>query len=832
VGDGYGGKAMKSIARRFERIMDKYLIPAGFEFQKAQQEYERVLQGKELFDKDIATLLDNAQSNNDRCEILLRLRNYAIPNYDDLPTAYERLKDPLLRAVKAARATEPVPIETTYGNLEGFKPDAITKLVVEIIESLRYPDVVGTLQLLIAIYRDEPNDNIRRQIINTVKNLSEYNIGAYRRVGPMLQMSLVDHLASMSDAEVDSVRPIALTVWEEVIQLDITGRKFEADSLVFSRGIVPASDQLRDVRYKAIKALFAAYDRSVDDVQKRAVFSALHRATRTPSQGQYSNEHLAITLKDSIRIVDFMTEHTEAASYELLQHLEHRFLYDYFSAERLAGNPENPFGCHAEAAALVAAIMKFRDTINADDRYVRYKILVGYESVYPVHWTKKDFDYKRDDEYRRGEANRYIDEINPGNENEWFDLITRCAETKSNDLYTFPIFINFISKLAERKPEVADKFLTKAPDNLHAFLAAFLNGLALSNRPDIYGRILESELGSARNLAGLARHLLHSDIKKPDLAARLLKRAIDNGDLIAVIECLLFALEHYGTEVIADADALLRDALTLLNDLKDSRWVWGAWFLQKATKFYAEVSPERTAQILQNLSYVGQVNYQVEGVLVRLAERQPGAVWDFFGARLAREAVDCDDEGRFEAVPFQFHGLEKELSKDPQLAISKGLSWFARDRKLFLFRGGHVLSIAFPNCTPEFAAALAELVARTGGDAEADFALAIFQNYRGETSTYPVLKEIVSRFPDDRRKMSEVGEVIDNTGVVSGDFGLAEAWQAKKESLTEWLVDERPVVKAFAEKHISELKLMIASEWRTAEAQREMRNRSFSEDEG
>jgi ppGpp synthetase/RelA/SpoT-type nucleotidyltranferase len=70
LGDGYGEKAMKGIARRFERIMDKYLIPAGFEIQKAQQEYERVLQSKELFDQDIANLLDNAQNNNERYQIL------------------------------------------------------------------------------------------------------------------------------------------------------------------------------------------------------------------------------------------------------------------------------------------------------------------------------------------------------------------------------------------------------------------------------------------------------------------------------------------------------------------------------------------------------------------------------------------------------------------------------------------------------------------------------------------------------------------------------------------------------------------------------------------
>jgi len=224
------------------------------------------------------------------------------------------------------------------------------------------------------------------------------------------------------------------------------------------------------------------------------------------------------------------------------------------------------------------------------------------------------------------------------------------------------------------------------------------------------------------------------------------------------------------------------------------------------------------------------VNYQVERILVRLAERQPETVWDYFGTRLTREAKDGDDEERFEVVPFRFNGLEKVLSKDPLLAISKGLSWFDRDPTLFQFRGGRLLSSAFPNCTPEFAAALAELV-KAGGDTEADFALAILQNYRGENSISVVLKEIVSRFPDDAPKMRGVRRSIDSTGVVRGELGFAEAWRAKKESLTEWLADERLAVKAFAENHIAELDLMIASELRRAEAEREMRNRSYDADD-
>ena len=282
MGDGYGKKAMDAISRRFDSIMDKYLIPAGFEIQKAQQEYERLLQGKELFDRDTANLLDNAKNNNERYEILSGLKDYAIPNYDNLPMAYEGLKDPLLRAVRAARKTEPVPIKTTYGDMEGFKTDTITRLVLEIIENLRYVDIIGTLQLLIDVYRDEPDENIRRQIVDVVKKLSEYNIDAYNQVGLTIQMALVDQIAGMSDAEADSIKPIAITIWTEAIKSDITGAKWKADSVVLSKGAMPVSIELLEVRDKAIEALFAAYDRSTDDAQRHAILSALDAATSPP----------------------------------------------------------------------------------------------------------------------------------------------------------------------------------------------------------------------------------------------------------------------------------------------------------------------------------------------------------------------------------------------------------------------------------------------------------------------------------------------------------------------------------------------------------------------
>jgi ppGpp synthetase/RelA/SpoT-type nucleotidyltranferase len=73
--EGFGTKAMEAIANRLNQIMDKYLLPAGFEFQRVQHDYERLQQGKELFDRDAISSLQAAQNNNERYDLLSSLKD-------------------------------------------------------------------------------------------------------------------------------------------------------------------------------------------------------------------------------------------------------------------------------------------------------------------------------------------------------------------------------------------------------------------------------------------------------------------------------------------------------------------------------------------------------------------------------------------------------------------------------------------------------------------------------------------------------------------------------------------------------------------------------------
>ncbi|TMC17102.1 MAG: hypothetical protein E6J34_19090, partial [Chloroflexi bacterium] len=47
---GFGTAAKQVLDKRLKKIMDEYLRPAGYELQKVQYDYERLMQGKALFD--------------------------------------------------------------------------------------------------------------------------------------------------------------------------------------------------------------------------------------------------------------------------------------------------------------------------------------------------------------------------------------------------------------------------------------------------------------------------------------------------------------------------------------------------------------------------------------------------------------------------------------------------------------------------------------------------------------------------------------------------------------------------------------------------------------
>src|SRR5262249_46879638 len=495
-------------------------------------------------------------------------------------------------------------------------------------------------------------------------------------------------------------------------------------------------------------------------------------------------------------------------------------------ARELANGETDKFECRAVAQVLMDSIIRFRDRINADEQFVRYKTLVGFETVLPEQWDDEHRDFEKLEKFRTDEAERFIDAIVANNEAEWFAFIERCAATKSNDGATFPIFSKFLTSLARRKPETAKRLLAVASADLLQFLAAILDRLYQNDRI-AWHQTIEGYLSAKTTLTAIVMHWRSSKPLEPDLIKAVLNVAIAANDDRAVEQCILYAMENGPGNGVPSNSEFFNLALKHLTAKKNIRWLYSAWFAQRSLPFLDALTPEEAKALLDTFLVVPKIEFQVERILCQIARKHLALIWEFFGQRLKTRATH-EGEDHYEAFPYQFHGLEKELSRDVALAVSTVRRWYAEDSTVFRFLGGRLLSTAFPEFGPEIAHALGELVTN-GTSADADFVLAVMENYRGEHRTHEVLKRVVAKYPDDQNKLTGVIISFDNTGVVSGEFGFVDAIRRKKAAMEPWLADQRPEVRTFAETYMRQADLRIADEQRRAETRKALRELEYDE---
>jgi hypothetical protein len=153
-------------------------------------------------------------------------------------------------------------------------------------------------------------------------------------------------------------------------------------------------------------------------------------------------------------------------------------------------------------------------------------------------------------------------------------------------------------------------------------------------------------------------------------------------------------------------------------------------------------------------------------------------------------------------------------------------TWYREDGELFSLRAGRLAHSVYQNVTPELAEALMRLV-ETGDRSNLEFVLEVLERFEGAAETLPVYKAIVSKLPSEDPLWSSVRIGLEATGVVSGEFGMAEAYKERRAAADQWLKDGDEKVRRFAKTHVAQLDRMIAAEHRRAEEDLELRKRTW-----
>jgi ppGpp synthetase/RelA/SpoT-type nucleotidyltranferase len=280
---GFGGTLFAAIEQRLQKIMSDHLLPAGYEFQKVLDDYERLQNGKELFDRGALKALAECTDNNACYELLERFRDYVLPNYDDPQGVYPDVKEQLVAAVKAARRTATRPIETPFGNLPGVTAERIVEIVADILTRLRYAGIELTLDAACELFPDADTEDERKHLIGVAHSLARHDLEVWKQAGPYVQTVLVQKLGKMPPGDINPLRPVLLEILGEVLEPELQGTSRTYKSVTLSRGSAVASDALARMRAEAIELLMRLYKTARNDVEKRQARLALLEATHTPS---------------------------------------------------------------------------------------------------------------------------------------------------------------------------------------------------------------------------------------------------------------------------------------------------------------------------------------------------------------------------------------------------------------------------------------------------------------------------------------------------------------------------------------------------------------------
>jgi hypothetical protein len=232
--------------------------------------------------------------------------------------------------------------------------------------------------------------------------------------------------------------------------------------------------------------------------------------------------------------------------------------------------------------------------------------------------------------------------------------------------------------------------------------------------------------------------------------------------------------------------------------------------------------------ILDNLFWLRKIDYHAEEILCLIAKKSPELVIQFFCDRLSKEK-DKDDNGRYEAIPFNFHNLSEPLSQHPAQVVDAVRNIYDGNYGMFIFRGARLLKNIFPNFPSEFQRKLFEVV-QSKEKNDLLFVIAILRNYDGNSIINNFIKEIVKILPDGNDLTVDLMVALQSTGVVTGEYGFVNAFKQKIKDIQPWLQDESPEVKKFAQNYINSLEKRIEFEQKRADEDIALRKYQYGSD--
>lgn len=696
--------------------------------------------------------------------------------------------------------------------LRYWSPESLIREAIEVADKVRYVHTEQVVDFLLEM-SCAADKEVRAKAERTLEALATFDMDVFYGEPPRgaePQARIVTHLARLKDDALGTNANIILRVLGTVLSPTIEGASWSFHSVTIRRGSVASDGGIAAMRADAIKLAKRMYGLKASVDHQKQVLQTLDSATRC--DGPVSDaDTSAMFERDAITVLEFMRDLVATEALPLVQSIEHQAYWDYY---------------HGASQAIKDKALEVRDAVDAHAEYQIYKQLIGFEGIFGK-WedlSRSDEAWDYSDTKRREAARQYLDEINDASYEKWRDRILEFSKTRSNDLAMFPVYYDFLESIGRERSRLALELLTVHEAVMTPFLVALMRGLWTSANPAEIEAIVKGWVAGGRHLTTTAKSLYKVGAPRLDMLEAVVDRAAALDDREALIQVMGVAASLYA-EGTAGAKPIFMQSLRELAKHDDATWASVIWFSKDFRALVSAMEPGERAEILATLTSLTELDYQAEDVLYEIAQHDLQGVLDFLVGRLKHARVlakqkretDGSSRDRFEPIPYQLHKLSELLARAPGALLSALRGDFDKEvRSMFSYRGVRLVKSAFPTFGEPLEGLLLKYIG-IGSEDDIEFVIGVLRAYEGSASILDVCKAIIKTVPERSRIWNEVAAAIETTGVVTGEYGMAQAFERKQHEISGWKNDEDDRVRAFAQWFTEGLQRLIEHERQRAD---------------
>ncbi len=734
-------------------------------------------------------------------------------------------------------------IKSPIGEFYGKSHTDLAIKILELLDQLRYIHPEGVLIMLEKIIERE-NKKEKDKAIEVLRHLSKYdfNVLAKSKIGYGAQRMVLDYVLAWPIerriTNFDFIEAMAQELLNASVEGTTSGINKEAQyTITLHSGVVDPNDFLKKIRREAINLVVGIYKNTDDERMRLKIVDILDEATRGPISVAYG-ENVGKMIADD-------TKYLMSVFREMLFNKKGNLIGSIPVAEAIESrlywfNKNNDKVSSLESK-------KLREDILADSFYSLFHLFAGDDIVF-----RQEEGHEAETE-RKKEIDEKIKEINKSNLSEWTSIIDKIAKQVGLvEEWQFRPFNGFLRKLSAEKSDIAFSILSHliGSDKLAKnVLMSFLDGFRDCGRFDLWDEAVEKII--EKKDVFLTSAIIYSiDINRGGASTG---QKLREADLLLIESVINQSGKFSFLEEKKQSNLILQHAIVnaLIDNLKNDyphtepllieviKKSKEKNFLVREIDFglhknginCSDISSELNNILKGLLVEIGDMDWDAQELLLNIGNHDVKIIFDIFWKRMEkdtkREKTERREDryaNRYQAIPYHFNDdLKNYISSHDQFQslIKEWIDKIPIDFSKYNWDVSRFLKAMGSPAT-----AILRGMIESGKEDDITKAVQLIDRFEGGDIETAI--EVVRRTKDDKN-ISHVEAMLFSTGIVSGEDGIARAFETKAEILKKYLDDENKQVRKFSEKMIKDLEDSAKRERQNNEEEKQLRKIEFNE---